>query len=750
MFDQRTIVVRFNRPTHSTSVTIVRLLLLVVVGLTNAHALGQEVPEKQNDGIAEQVAPKPTSRLSQDEKQIDDREFLLYRSSLAAAEKALRLNETRDARYWLDQAPPKLQGWEWQYLNGQCDESLASLDFGNDVTSVAISPDGSVAAAADVDGGVTLIRMSDISVVRKIGDHEQAVYSVAFSPDSKRLVTVSRDVTSRVWDVETGKEISRLQLDNPGVAAATFSPDGQSVATCTWYMTGEGDDRQVHGVVWIWDAATGKVKTRKDVGIKPLDSIAWSTDGKTLAVGSWDGLVHVLDENVNEIKTLTVPDEGIYTAVIAVAISPDGRRIVAGSKDRTTRVWDVADGELIATATGHEGFVNEVQFVGDANHLLTASVDGTIRSWLIEESVEESGSTIHSAKPLQIMRGHLGSVSALAIAPDNETVVSGGRDHTIRFWNGSATYGGRVTMHPDIEGTYATVFSPDGDWLYVACHDGQVRVFDTRSGDVVDQWEAHPESPCNTLDLSGDGTRLVTCSWDKTARIWNPVDHALIHTLEAGAGVLDCAISRDGTIVALAVGSEAQVWDAASGQRIGTCAGDGGTVSEVTCSPDGKTVASAGVDGTRVYDTSTRKLLASLVDGDGPTSAVAFSRDGSLIASASTGKVDVWKADNYTIVQTTSIGDSPVSRLAFSPDGRRLAAGSDAVSMIDPLREGVLLRFQPNDDTLYYLAFSPDGQRLSTCTTGGSIVISETEPLRERLNEDGSQSSMNTRTNDER
>ena len=262
----------------------------------------------------------------------------LYGATLAAAEKSLRLQEIPDARRWLDHAPTELRGWEWHYLNAQMDDSLHCVSTSQaTITSMAASPDGKLVATSDSQGTVELRDPQTRAVLRKIGDHSEAVYAVRFSPDSRRLVTVSRDVTARVWDVESGGEVSRVELENPGVASTAFAPDGKVVATCSWRLEEHGDQVEVHGVVWLWDPDTGTVVHQRDVGVKPLDSLAWSRDGSYLVVGSWDGLVHVLDGTGQELRTLEMPSSDVYNAVISVAVSPNERWVAAGSKDRTVR-----------------------------------------------------------------------------------------------------------------------------------------------------------------------------------------------------------------------------------------------------------------------------------------------------------------------------------------------------------------------------------------------------------------------------
>ncbi len=650
---------------------------------------------------------------------------LLYQSTIATAEKSLRLHELRDARQWLEHAPAELRGWEWHFLEAQCDESTAAHAIDEHVvTSIDVAKDGSRLAVANDLGGITLYDFPNFANARKIGDHQEAVYSVAFSDDATRLVTVCRDMTSRVLDVATGAEISRIKLDNPGVAEACFSPSGKLVSTCTWMMTGEPGQQSVEGVVWIWDADSGEVKFKKNVGVKPLDSMQWSSDGSKIVVGSWGGLIHVLDHEANVLKTLEMPDVGIYNAVISVAISPDGSLVAAGSKDRTARVWRLTDGELQSTMTGHDGFVNAVKFTVDGKQLVTASVDGTIRTW-----------DVNSGKRLQVLHGHTGSVTAMDLAADDRLLVTAGRDQQLRTWDLSADYGGRLAVRIQPGGTYTTTFSPDGRRMYIACYDGHVRVLDTTSGQVVDDWVAH-ESSCNTLALSRDGSRLLTCSWDESAKVWNAQDHSLLQTLKAKAGIYDCAISPDKTTAALCVANELQIWDVEKGEQLGHCEGHQQSLNEVQFSPDGKTIATAAAaEPIRLWNADTLKSIATLGDESNPATTMAFSHDGKTIATVGNGKVFLWNSDNGKLQEEIPFGGSSASCLAFAPDDRRLAVAAEAIYIVDPKQGTSLLRFQPNDDTIYFLAFSPDGSRLASCTASGAVAISETTSLKQRLSQ---------------
>jgi hypothetical protein len=84
---------------------------------------------------------------------------------------------------------------------------------------------------------------------------------------------------------------------------------------------------------------------------------------------------------------------------LAVAFSPNGTRILAGSVDNTARLWDVATGEAVATLAGHTKLVKAIAFSPDGTRVLTGSWDGTARLWSVFKSVQDLINTVNSSVP---------------------------------------------------------------------------------------------------------------------------------------------------------------------------------------------------------------------------------------------------------------------------------------------------------------------------------------------------------------
>lgn len=640
---------------------------------------------------------------------------LSYAAPIAAAHAHYRLGEYGEARRWLVATPEERRGWEFGYLAGILDTSAAAVASGHEsVNSIDLSSDGRFVLTAATDGAVEVRRADDFGVVRRIGDHTQAVYRARFSPDGSKVATVSRNQRAVVWDAATGGELSSFGLPNPALADVAFSPDGSLVALCAWQMTTQ--DPPVRGMVRVWNAATGEVVREAEVGVKPLSAIEFTPDGGRVVMASWDGIVHVLEvAGDGRAADIAMPNDGLYNAVTSIAVSPDGRLAAAGSRDATVRIIDLERLEVVETLRGPALDVLGVAFSRDGAHLAATGADSAVRVWRCEGWI-----------PAATLVGHSGSVRAVAFAAESDVILSAGYDGVIRSWGlGAAAEGMRVFRH-DAPGLYNAVFSPDGTRVTASCFDGRVRVWDAVSGATVSMWTAHEGSSCHTLASTADGARLVTGSWEKSVRLWDANSGGLIRAFEHGEGVYDCTISPDGSLVAAGLtDGTVHLWSAAVESEPVVLTAHAGQAMKVAFSDDGAVLATGGADGrVRLWSMPEGREIATLEGHRANVSGLAFSRDGSLLAScAGDGRCILWDVRSGAMIRVLLEGDGALTRCGFSPDGSRLVVTGDVLRVVDVERGGSLLTLKPHGDAPYDACFSPDGTRIASCSTDGTLVI---------------------------
>ncbi|KAF8883655.1 WD40-repeat-containing domain protein [Gymnopilus junonius] len=284
----------------------------------------------------------------------------------------------------------------------------------NAVFSVAFSPDSKLVASGSWDATIRLWNAETGAAVQVLIGHMAAVRSVAFSPEATLVVSTSDDRTIRVWDLKAGSASGKVLLgDGNFLHSAVFSPDGKRVISASR-----------DGTIRSWDVETGEAVGKSFGGYdKSIDFLAFSPDGKYVASGSATTTMRLWNVETGEVERESFGN--IMPWITTIAFSPDSTRIVSGSYHNTVRVWNAgtgsADGEPFR---GHTNHVNGVAFSPDGKRVVSGSTDTTVRIWNVETGKSDG-----------LFEGHSSFVLSVAFSPDGRRVASGSWDNTIRIWD---------------------------------------------------------------------------------------------------------------------------------------------------------------------------------------------------------------------------------------------------------------------------------------------------------------------------
>jgi WD40 repeat protein len=324
-----------------------------------------------------------------------------------------------------------------------------------EVWSLAFSPDGRWLVSGHADGAILLWDVAEREAVANLNEHHGSVRAVAFSPDGKHLASASEDRSVIVWDTERGTKQAALVGHGTRVTAVTFSTDGSWIAS-------SGQD----GSIIAWDLALMRARwvIKKSYEF-PSYCVAISPDGRFIAAS------HGVYDSASGRQVVDFTDAGIQPAAsttYGIDFSSDGRMLVCVSSDGIIFLWDAEKWQLLERLeTGNIEPVS-VSFSPDDRRLVTGDVEGAVRIWSI-------GPLRHEA----LIGRHPARLKTVSFSPDGERVVSAGEDQTIALWDVD-----RRRLITNI-GTHtapvlAAAFSPDGKRIASGEHDKSVRIYTSR------------------------------------------------------------------------------------------------------------------------------------------------------------------------------------------------------------------------------------------------------------------------------
>jgi WD40 repeat protein len=414
--------------------------------------------------------------------------------------------------------------------------------------------------------------------------------------------------------------------------------------------------------------------------------------------------------------------KGHTNPILSARFSPDGRRMVTTSMDRSARLWDTATGKELHLLKSPLCRFSFAVFSPDGRRVLTthSGMDGTLvwdpaGAWRVEGAVpprQDCAGRIWDADtgnelvvlhwPHEIDLGGSrflaeGGVGRGAFSPDGRSVLTAGRDsisagsgHTglsiPLIWD-AATGGFVRVLKPAVreEGSkwdrdYAATFSRDGRHLVTVQEDNTARIWDTATWTELAALPGH-EGTVVAATFSPDGRRVLTASNDRTARIWNP---ALDPESAAQKGLWPDAwlagFSGDGRrLVTISSRAEkiATIWDVATGRVVARLEGPARRIHCASLSADGLKAVTGSDDGAAyLWDAATGKQLAVLGGNDTNDMEVVFaefSPDDRLVVTATNrGKeARLWEVATGKELATLK-GDEthPIRSVTFTPDSR--------------------------------------------------------------------------------
>ncbi|OYE03689.1 phosphorylase family protein [Nostoc sp. 'Peltigera membranacea cyanobiont' 232] len=528
------------------------------------------------------------------------------------------------------------------------------------ILSVAFSWDGNILAIGVANIGIILQNV-EISEPSKTLIHEN-VHCLAFNKtkNNTRLVSGSNNGSVKLWDIDSKESKDLKKQDNCTVRCLTFSPDGRKIAS-------GGED----GKVRLWSDSNNWVNLSEinckpieisDPKIKQVRALAFSHDGKTLAIGCIDNesATHSSEHTIRlwsvEEQRWLEPLLNAHTHLIrSLAFCPKPERsnlLISGGDGRTIKFWDIQKRECIDVIKGYANRIWSITPSFDCKTFASCGEDSKIR--ILEQA--------SNYKCIQSLSKHTDWVWSVAFNPNNDFLASGSEDHNILLWerNGE-NWEYKTTLKSHQERVRCVAFSPNNELLASTGNDKKVIIWDMNyirnsiEKDKIIRDEFSHKDRVLSVAFSPNSQYIASSSRDKVIKLKNLVNKSFINfneTHDDQVHTIGFSLNNR-TLVSGSFDKTLKIWHINSQNCtcIQTLKGHSAGILSVAFHPkNNNIVASAGHDRTiKLWNINNARCLSSVNGHKGTVESVTFSLDGKYLLSSSQDQtIKIWNiSKNY-------------------------------------------------------------------------------------------------------
>ena len=441
--------------------------------------------------------------------------------------------------------------------------------------------------------------------------------------------------------------------------------------------------------------------------------------------------------------------------VVDAHYSPDGKRVVTASLDKTAKLWESDKGKLIATLNGHTDAVHSARFSPDGRRIVTSSSDGTAKVWdavrgqllgALDAGPPIQAPTLadfsrdgeiivtavgpiakvwdaQSLAQLATLSGHQKRIKMFIIDPKTNDILTYGQDGLLKRFSADGQQRFSVIAHE--EDTYAQYLRPlalssDGETIITGSSDATVNAWHAKTGTKLFSIQAG-EGFVRSTAISPNGEEFLATTYESSARVWSMKTRSILRLLQGhAAAVWFASYSTDGAqLLTTSSDTTARLWTTSTAAPLLTLVGHTDIIVSAEFSPDQNRIITASFDrSAKIWDKTRGALLLDVYLGWATPaehqSYVRLSSDGArLFLVNSVGRLEVRELSNWRLIDTLMLPDRCCATAAWSPNERQVAVVKDQTATVLEFPSGRTTFVATSPTPISALRYSPDGSLLA-------------------------------------
>lgn len=522
------------------------------------------------------------------------------------------------------------------------------------LTCVAFDHTGDFLCSGGDDNSIRLWNLRNGKEVKSFIGHTNTVLSVSFDLNNK-LISISKDLTLRQWEIKTGKQLFIHKLDYGPVAIAAIAPNNKVIAYA-------GRD----SIVYLLDVDKLKVtKVRGHHGL--IKSLAFDKSSFSFASGADDASIKIW--NIRNIHLPTL-NRNLKTEINeSIAFLPYGKKFIAVSpyeKEDNILIWDLNKGDLVKKLTSNSEVTSGITTSTDGRWFATGGDKLTL--WMVPGYNEAD-----------YFKGHGEGVQSIAFNPDGSLLASSGWDRTVRVWNFKKMT--QLNVYKTKDAATSVAFSPDGALLAFGEWGGTVTIWDLALKKKVFQVNGNKNFGYITgIAFSPDGNYFTTMNSNWGVLSYKVPEHGKVahqksYFTNSGRTIV---YSADSKYFAAASNDTLRLWNTELRKWTILYKCDT-TINSLVFSPNNAQIAISFKDRPiKIFDIQKRASVLTIHDMMDGATCLAYSPDGKRIAATGYGWAGVWDTESgvklTNLIQQTD-DKNWIEAISFSPEGDKIAVG---------------------------------------------------------------------------